>query len=654
MKKQIFGFVLVLSLLLAPVTGQAFFGSLGNAFSNTVGSISNAVNSFSSGNILGGISNGLNALQNGSNLVNGVRSIFGGGSSGGGGYYYGGGSTSSNFSYGGSSGNPVFSPVSTGGFNLSGGTVISANFDNVFDGINGGSGVTPDGAFELPDADKFNRIGENTSLRQYILNVLNFTLTFLGLIAVAMVIYAGYLYVVSVGDDSNMEKSKKIIIFAVIGILVVLASYALVNTIIKNAGIGGDDRDGASGTPLISGGTPSTPTVPGTTVNPTTEGVVVTGNDGRTTVINPDGTSTDITDLVENDPGAADSLFNDVSTLLIIKSLKEVEGSGIESLDIGSGLNDDSNRLNNEEEDELLEDKYPNGGVQDFGGTSVAVPEVARKGLAFTLGIQARAIIDFGDRTQAILDTTNDPEAFVKHQFGEEKSYLIRAIIQTLDGKQIPVRKDLVVGGTNAYFNMNKSRVVVGEILPLDASATTTSIGSISNYKWYCKPAAEDEVFDNIRDEENVSRGCFAGTFGQQAEVKFSAPGRYEVNLEVHNVVGMIDTFTRIIQVITNKPTAEFDSSSTNNSNKPAEFRFNARQSINTAGTNQGLVYFWNFDGDFQQSNSPEINYEFKTTGSKKVELVVVESYEGGFLRSEPLVKTVNVETTVPIDFEVN
>ena len=71
---------------------------------------------------------------------------------------------------------------------------------------------------------------------------------------------------------------------------------------------------------------------------------------------------------------------------------------------------------------------------------SVAVPEVARRGLAFTLGVQARAIIDFGDRTQALLDTTNDPEAFVKHQFGEEKSYLVRAIIQTLDGKQIPVR----------------------------------------------------------------------------------------------------------------------------------------------------------------------------------------------------------------------
>ena len=61
------------------------------------------------------------------------------------------------------------------------------------------------------------------------------------------VIYAGYLYVIAGGDDAQHEKAKKIIIFAVVGILVVLISYALVNTIIIHAPAGTDDRDGPGG-----------------------------------------------------------------------------------------------------------------------------------------------------------------------------------------------------------------------------------------------------------------------------------------------------------------------------------------------------------------------------------------------------------------------
>jgi len=75
------------------------------------------------------------------------------------------------------------------------------------------------------------------SARQAIRVIVNYFLFFLGLIATVMVIYGGFLYITSGGDDSGAEKGKKILIYAAIGIIVILISYALVNTLLQ-AGTG--------------------------------------------------------------------------------------------------------------------------------------------------------------------------------------------------------------------------------------------------------------------------------------------------------------------------------------------------------------------------------------------------------------------------------
>jgi PKD repeat protein len=104
-----------------------------------------------------------------------------------------------------------------------------------------GMGPIPTGSFELPDAGYFGEIGANTDLRAFILNVLNWVLSFLGLIAIAVIIFAGYTYVVG-GEESN-EKAKKMILYAAIGIIVILSSYALVNTLITKTIEGGDNSE---------------------------------------------------------------------------------------------------------------------------------------------------------------------------------------------------------------------------------------------------------------------------------------------------------------------------------------------------------------------------------------------------------------------------
>lgn len=75
------------------------------------------------------------------------------------------------------------------------------------------------------------------SFRAAILTVINFFLFFLGLVATAFIIYGGFLYVTSQGEDQKVETAKKIITYAAIGIVVVLISFALINTLL-DAGSG--------------------------------------------------------------------------------------------------------------------------------------------------------------------------------------------------------------------------------------------------------------------------------------------------------------------------------------------------------------------------------------------------------------------------------
>ena len=128
---------------------------------------------------------------------------------------------------------------------------VVAGFEDMVLGI----GVVPDGEFLLPCPEEFNEIGQYASARTYIIKVLNFALSFLGLIAMIFIIYAGILYITAGGDDGQHEKAKKIVIYASTGILVVLVSFALVNTLIRSAPSGDDDRGGGGGATYSGEGT---------------------------------------------------------------------------------------------------------------------------------------------------------------------------------------------------------------------------------------------------------------------------------------------------------------------------------------------------------------------------------------------------------------
>lgn len=65
-----------------------------------------------------------------------------------------------------------------------------------------------------------------------ILGVINFVLVIVGVLALALLVYGGFRYIASRGEDDEVQIAKNIITNAVIGIVVIGIAAALVNFVI--------------------------------------------------------------------------------------------------------------------------------------------------------------------------------------------------------------------------------------------------------------------------------------------------------------------------------------------------------------------------------------------------------------------------------------
>lgn len=64
--------------------------------------------------------------------------------------------------------------------------------------------------------------------------IINVVLTLLGVIFVALIVYAGYMYMTSQGKEDKVKTAKNIIVTAVIGLIIVLVAYAIADFVITN------------------------------------------------------------------------------------------------------------------------------------------------------------------------------------------------------------------------------------------------------------------------------------------------------------------------------------------------------------------------------------------------------------------------------------
>lgn len=80
--------------------------------------------------------------------------------------------------------------------------------------------------------------GGEGSIRALALRIVNYFLTFLGIVAVMMIIFGGVTYITAAGKQESVDNAKKIILYALVGIIIILLSFAIVNTILGSATAG--------------------------------------------------------------------------------------------------------------------------------------------------------------------------------------------------------------------------------------------------------------------------------------------------------------------------------------------------------------------------------------------------------------------------------
>jgi len=89
----------------------------------------------------------------------------------------------------------------------------------------------------LIDPRKYNSgtsTGDAQSLPQLLIsNVITLIIGVLGVAAVLAIIYGGILYVTAAGDPEKAERGKRVIMYAVIGIVVAAAAYLIYLFVIK-------------------------------------------------------------------------------------------------------------------------------------------------------------------------------------------------------------------------------------------------------------------------------------------------------------------------------------------------------------------------------------------------------------------------------------
>lgn len=96
----------------------------------------------------------------------------------------------------------------------------------------------------------------NSDLRDILVRFVQIFFSFLAIIAVVMIIYGGFLWMTSAGNEEKISKAKKTLVNAIIGLILILSAFAIVqfvlNEIGSRIGQGGPGGDGSA--QLTSGG----------------------------------------------------------------------------------------------------------------------------------------------------------------------------------------------------------------------------------------------------------------------------------------------------------------------------------------------------------------------------------------------------------------
>ena len=173
-------------------------------------------------------------------------------------------------------------------------------------------------------------LSNTQDIRVIIARIIRVIIGFLGIIAVGLVMYAGWLWMTSEGNEEKIEQAKKLLQNAVIGLIIIIASFAIVSFIL-NSLLGGAD---GNATAPPGGGT-------GGGVSALGSGIIGSHYPERSQKDIPRNTKIAITFKEAMDP--ATIMAGDKINAANIKIYKTKDGvSGAVAFDVSAGKTDDN------------------------------------------------------------------------------------------------------------------------------------------------------------------------------------------------------------------------------------------------------------------------------------------------------------------------
>ena len=85
----------------------------------------------------------------------------------------------------------------------------------------------------VKDANGCNNKTDSDTLPSVVIAIINAVIGMLGLVAVVFIIIGGISYMTSSGETAKVEKAKKTILYAVIGLIVCALAFIIVNFVIN-------------------------------------------------------------------------------------------------------------------------------------------------------------------------------------------------------------------------------------------------------------------------------------------------------------------------------------------------------------------------------------------------------------------------------------
>jgi hypothetical protein len=83
-----------------------------------------------------------------------------------------------------------------------------------------------------------NNVGlANADPRAVAVKIIQLALGFLGILAVIIILIGGFKWMTAAGNEEQIEDAKKVLIAGVIGLVIILASWAIANFVISQFGI---------------------------------------------------------------------------------------------------------------------------------------------------------------------------------------------------------------------------------------------------------------------------------------------------------------------------------------------------------------------------------------------------------------------------------